>query len=189
MTWRPVWRSLWRSSLGLFSPSSTPKEPTESCSCLNIWNMKTWVSCLSSIWSACWEQSPAGLCYSVLSLTVFVSFLQVIGLLDVFTPATSLKDFTDVWVECASLCYLKFKVSGLLHNLTVMWSSAALSFSAAHNPDCSWKTPGGTPGDWKHWQTFFRLSAMLVIHSLAVASLFITSFLPSVSWFLVLWNM
>lgn len=38
---------------------------------------------------------------------LFVS--QVIGLLDVFTPATSLKEFTDVWVERVSLKNKKTK--------------------------------------------------------------------------------
>lgn len=134
----------------------------------------------------------SGLCSSVLSLSVCLILagnwplrcLHPCHLSEGLHRRVSRISFKITYV------ILNLKYQGvLLHNLTVMWSSAALSFSAAHNPYCSWKTPGGTPGDWKHWQTFFRLSAMLVIHSLAVASLFITSFLPFVSWFLVLWNM
>ncbi len=116
-----------RSSPGLSSPSSTAEERTENYDSSNTWNMRMWVPQntstqgskqipnaqsrtnitrtarqSSNTWLFLFKQQSLEPFASVICFSV----IQVIGLLDVFTPAASLEEFNEVWVSARSLYLL-----------------------------------------------------------------------------------
>ena len=63
------------------NPPFTPRGPTESYACSNTWTMKMWVDI-----------------FWVSVKDLYFLCVQIIGLLDVFTPQCSLDEFTDVYM-------------------------------------------------------------------------------------------
>lgn len=82
-----------RSSTGPSSRRSLLRGPTGSSDCSNTWSMKTWAD-----FNPIGHRPPFNTFYFQCELFVLCPTNQVIGLLDVFSPASVLDEMQDLWV-------------------------------------------------------------------------------------------